>query len=364
MTTDASDTPRASAAVDLNALIDDIALIAAIPSPTFAEDSRLDWIADRLAASPGHQHRDAVGNVIWSWGDAPPRVLLTAHVDTIFPLSTPIVIERHGDRLVGPGVGDNAAAIAVVIHVIEGLLQGQDLDGAAVAFTVGEEGLGNLRGAREVCAALRPSNVIAVEGHGLGSVVADAVGSIRARLSVSGPGGHAWQDRTHPSAVHALVKVAVKVLAQSEPSSPVNIGLINGGLAVNAIASEAELVLEKRSADAATLARFVDHLNALRCDAGVELAVEILGSRPAGSLLRDSALLSTVLAVRRELGLAEHVESGSTDANAAIGLGIPALGLGVSHGSDMHTAQESIDVSSLAIGAQQIAQVLTAMLAG
>jgi tripeptide aminopeptidase len=362
MEADTSDTAPASAEIDLEDLVHDIATIASIPSPTFAEEARLVWIGDRLQRASGRTRRDAVGNVIWSWGDARPRILLTAHVDTVFPLSTPIVIQRHGDRIVGPGVGDNAAAIAVVIHVVDGLLRDRGLDSAAVAFTVGEEGLGNLRGARHVCSEMQPSNVIALEGHGLGSVIADAVGSIRARLSVIGPGGHAWQDRAHPSAIHGLVKLAAATLRNGERDSPVNIGLINGGLAVNAIAGEAELVLEKRSADAATLSRFVDHLGALECDPGLDLTVEILGDRPAGSLPRDSTLLTTVLGVRRKLGLPELIEAGSTDANAAMGMGIPALGLGVANGADMHTERESIDVKSLAVGAEQIAQVLTSML--
>ena len=361
MKADAGETPSETLEIDLEALVEDITTIAAIPSPTFAEEARLDWIAKRLAHSSGRLHRDSVGNVIWSWGEARPSVLLTAHVDTVFPISTPLVIARRGDRLVGPGVGDNAAAIAVVIHVSEELLRGRDLDHVAVAFTVGEEGLGNLRGARVVCSELGPSNVIAVEGHGLESVIADAVGSIRARLAVTGPGGHAWQDRSHASAIHAIVELATETLAEGEDGSPVNIGLISGGLAVNAIAGKAELVLEKRSRDSATLTRFVDYLHGLECDPSLHLDVEILGSRPAGRLSRESALLGTVMTVRRALGLPELVESGSTDANAAIGMGIPALGLGVAYGADMHTAQESIDVRSLVTGAEQLANVLIAI---
>ena len=348
--------------MDQQALIQEIVAIAEIPSPTFGEEARLDWIVKRLERSFGHQRQDAAGNVIWWWGDGRPGVLLTAHVDTVFPLSTSIVIERDGDRLVGPGVGDNAAAIAVAIRVVEDLLRAHDLRPAAVAFTVGEEGLGNLRGARHACAELSPLTVIALEGHGLESVLADAVGSVRARLSINGPGGHAWKDRAQPSAIHALVEIAATILNDSDNGSPINIGVIKGGLAVNAIAGEAELVLEKRSFDAAELSAFVTYLTGLSCDRHLSLTVEILGERPAGTLPRDSPLLTTVLAVRKRLGLEELIESGSTDANAAIGLGIPALGLGVSRGRDMHTTKESIDIDSLALGAKQLELVLTTML--
>ena len=344
-------------------LIDDIATIAQIPSPTFAEHERLDWIVRRLAQSPGSARRDDVGNVIWWWGDERPSVLLTAHVDTVFPASTPIAIRREGGRMVGPGVGDNAAAIAVAIHVVEDMLEDGDRGSGAVAFTVGEEGLGNLRGARHACASLQPPAVIALEGHGLESVVADALGSIRARIAIDGPGGHAWKDRGRPSAIHALAGIAAQLLQAGEEQAPVNIGVIQGGLAVNAIAGSAELVVEKRSADADELASFVEYLQALDCDRRLQLTVEILGDRAGGVLPRDSVLLTTVMAVRHELGLQPLIESGSTDANAAMGLGIHALSLGVCHGRDMHTTTESIDIDSLPLGMLQVERVLAALLA-
>ncbi len=347
-----------------NALVDEIVAIAGIPSPTFAESTRLDWIAHRLADSPGHQRRDSMGNVIWWWGDDRPAVLLTAHVDTVFPLSTTIAIARDGDRLVGPGVGDNAAAIAVAIHVVEDLLRTRDIGPGAVAFTVGEEGLGNLRGARQVCEELQPSSVIALEGHGLDSVVADALGSIRARISIDGPGGHAWNDRDRPSAIHALVRIAAETLEHAGARAPVNIGLIDGGLAVNAIAGRAEMVVEKRSSDADELSGFLQFLRTITCDPALALTVDMLGDRPAAMLPRDSPLLATVLAVRNQLGLNDVIEAGSTDANAAMGLGIPGLSLGVSRGRGMHTFKESIDVSSLSLGAKQIELVLIALLSG
>ena len=176
---------------DSEALLAEISRIALIPSPTFAEEPRLEWLVERLGDAPGECHRDAVGNLIWSWGSERPRLLVTAHVDTVFPTTTPLSVERNGDWLVGPGVGDNAAAIAVTVRVVEHLLHTRNLRAAAVAFTVCEEGLGNLRGARQACSDLEPEAVIAVEGHGLDVIVCDAHGSVRARLTIDGPGGHA-----------------------------------------------------------------------------------------------------------------------------------------------------------------------------
>jgi acetylornithine deacetylase/succinyl-diaminopimelate desuccinylase-like protein len=259
-------------------------------------------------------------------------------------------------------VGDNAAAIAVVIAVVERFLSSGGSKPGAVAFTVGEEGLGNLAGARQACSDLRPEAVIAVEGHGLESVVADAHGSVRARVSVSGPGGHGWADRGRPSAIHELLRIGTQTVAGGCAESPVNVGLISGGMSVNAIAPSAQFTVEKRATDPSELVEFHALLEGLASPSPLALAVEILGERPAGTMPRDHPLLTTVIGIRASLGLDGALESGSTDANAAIGLGIPAIGLGVSRGRDMHSTNEAIQVSSLGLGARQLELVLDAML--
>lgn len=348
--------------VDREAIVRDICAIAAIPAPTFAEEPRLEWLGRRLDGVHGALSRDAAGNLIWSWGSGRPALLLTAHVDTVFPVTTQLGVNRHDGWLIGPGVGDNAAAIAVVLAVVGPFLRTGNARTGAVAFTVQEEGLGNLAGARRACADLRPDAVIALEGHGLESVVADAHGSLRARITVSGAGGHAWVDRGRPSAIHELLRIGTQLLGLGSPDAPVNIGLLEGGLSINAIAPSAALTVEKRAADAGELAAFRAALEALAAAAPLELGVEVLGERPAGGLQRDHPLLATVLDVRRTLGLEPTLESGSTDANAAVGLNIPAIGLGVSRGRDMHTVDEAIEAGSLDLGARQLELILDAML--
>src|SRR6185312_8078720 len=132
-------------------------------------------------------------------------------------------------HLVGPGVGDNAAAVAVAIHAVEELLGHGPLEAGAVAFTVGEEGRGNLRGASVLCRSLQPEAFIALEGHGLGEVLVDALGSARARVDASGPGGHSWEDRGTASAVHGLLGLAAEIAELGTEDAPVNIGTIGGG---------------------------------------------------------------------------------------------------------------------------------------
>jgi tripeptide aminopeptidase len=344
-------------------LISEIAEITKVAAPTFAEEARIEWIERRLGSSVGSLRRDAVGNLLWTWGEGTPKLLLTAHVDTVFPAGIPLDVRVDGDYLVGPGVGDNAAAIATVIHVVSKLLETRDLAPGAVAFTVAEEGLGNLRGAHAACEVLRPDAVIALEGHGLDAVFVDAVGSVRAQVAVRSPGGHSWSDRGSPSAIHILLEAASELLAQSTPEAPVNVGVISGGRSINSIAEEANLVIEMRALDEDPLQRFTARLESMRhTNSNVSVSVEVVGRRHAGSLPRDSALLGAVCGVRAEIGLPEQFEAGSTDANAALALDIPSLALGVARGSGMHTLLERIDTSSLALGAAQIEGILILML--
>lgn len=345
---------------DLAAAVGELALI---PAPTFAEEARLAWVEERLSACAGTVARDRAGNVIWRWGDGPPELLVMAHVDTVFPDGTHLTVRRDGHDLVGPGVGDNAAAVVVAIDVVGRLLQARALAPGAVAFTVGEEGLGNLRGATAACEDLAPRAAIALEGHGLEHVLVDAVGSVRARVTISGPGGHSWVDRGAPSAIHALLALGARLLERSTRAAPVNVGLVSGGRSVNAIADAAELVVELRSLDMDALRDFRPMLAALQVEPPLAVEIELLGARPAGRLAREDPLLETVRTVRAELGLPDVLGDGSTDANAALAAGIPALVVGVARGSAMHTLDERIDVSSLELGRRQLEGILRRALA-
>ncbi|MFZ1996391.1 MAG: M20/M25/M40 family metallo-hydrolase, partial [Solirubrobacteraceae bacterium] len=219
----------------------------------------------------------------------------------------------------------------------------------------GEEGLGNLRGARQVCGDLAPVRVIAVEGHGLDHVVIEHVGSVRARLTVSGPGGHSWRDRGTPSALHALIAVGDALVQEG-----VNVGRMSGGGAVNAIASEAEMFVELRSLEDTVLSAFEARLGGLAVALPLSLECEVVGRRGAGQIPASHPLVRDVLAARRSLGLGEAFGAGSTDANAAAVLGIPAVGIGCAHGEGMHTVHERIDLVSLETGVRQLEAVLSA----
>jgi tripeptide aminopeptidase len=330
--------------------VDELVTFAAIPAPTGAEGQRLAWLERRLGGARGRRHRDRAGNLIWSFADGQPELLVMAHVDTVFDADTELRFEREGDELVGPGVGDNATAVMALVWTLERIASSA---GVVAAFTIGEEGLGNLRGARNACTELAPARVIAVEGHGLDHIVIEHVGSLRARIEVAGPGGHSWRDRGMPSAVHALVALAEPLIADG-----CNIGQISGGGAVNAIASEAEMLVELRSLDDAELGRFEQRVQSLSVQPPLTVECEVVGRRGAGRIAVHHPLVRSVVKARRRVGLDEVYGAGSTDANAAAALGIPAVGIGCCDGSGMHTLHERIDLGSLELGLRQLDAVL------
>ncbi len=336
---------------------DELARFTAIPAATGNEEARLRWLEDRLSGVGGSLGRDEVGNLVWRFGaDGPPALLLMAHVDTVFHGVDDIEVVRSDGELIGPGVGDNAAAVMTVIWTLLGL--DPIPPGLAVAFTVGEEGLGNLRGALHACRSLRPSMAVALEGHGLDEVVTEHVGSTRARVTVRGPGGHSWSDRGTPSAIHVLLSIGAGLAMAGA-----NIGRISGGGAVNAIAAEAELLAERRSLDQSELDEFEAEVADFMVDPPLRLESEIVGKRPAGRISRDHPLVQTVVEVRSALGLPEGFGSGSTDANAATAFDIPAVSIGCTRGSGMHTLGERIELGPLELGCRQLGAVISALLA-
>ncbi|HSC04577.1 MAG TPA: M20/M25/M40 family metallo-hydrolase [Solirubrobacteraceae bacterium] len=333
---------------------DELARFTSIPAPTGGEDARLRWLESRLAGGAGSLERDEVGNLLWRFGGS-PELLLMAHVDTVFHDLDVIEVVREERELVGPGVGDNAAAVMAVVWTLSELESIPP--GLVVAFTVGEEGLGNLRGALHACRSLRPAMAIALEGHGLDEVVTEHVGSTRARVTVRGPGGHSWSDRGTPSAIHALLPIGTGLAMAGA-----NVGRVSGGGAVNAIAAEAEMLVERRSIEQAELDEFEAEVAEFIVDPPLRLEHEIVGKRPAGRIARDHELVRTVVGVRRSLGLADGFGSGSTDANAAAAFDIPAVSIGCTRGSGMHTPGERIELEPLELGCRQLGASIRALL--
>jgi len=383
---------------DLTALadlvVDRTIALSAIPAPPRHEEQRAYivlswWRYDGLAGVA----TDAAGNVRARLragqpdGAAPrPAVLVCAHLDTVFGPEVRHGTRRHGARLAGPGVADNTVAVCA-LSALGALLPPGLRHPVWIVATAGEEGLGNLAGVRALLAD-PPGPVrafIAVEGDYLGRVTVTGVGSVRWRVTVTGPGGHAWEDAGQPSAVHEAARLVTALAALARLPAPggtgpastrpastgpastrpakatVNIGRIEGGESVNSRATHAEFLADLRSGDAAALRSLHEAAReVLRgVTAPVEVAVEVIGERPAGAIDPGHPLVTLAAAVLREAGITPVLTAASTDANAAYPLQIPAVTLGITTGGGTHTEQEWIDTGPVATGLATLAATIT-----
>lgn len=353
----------------LGRLKDVLRTITEVPAPPFGEGARSDTVAALWRELGLAVEVDELGDVIAELpGGEGPRVLLAAHLDTVFPSGTDVRVRELDDgRWAAPGVADDGAGLAVLTVLAEEVVAGRvgRRPRLLLAATVGEEGLGDLRGARRVVTdhGDRVDMFVAVDG-GLGQVVPEAVGSRRIEARFLGRGGHAWGDRGAPSAVHAMgdaIHALSRLPLPAEPASSLNVGLAAGGSSVNAIAERASLTVDLRSVDPRVLVLLVDRLEQrLRSVARrhrVELELETVGDRPAGRTA-DERLVAAARAALKRVGVEPKVAASSTDANAAVAAGVPAIGFGVGRGGDAHRASEWLDPASLSVGWRALTHLL------
>ena len=350
--------------------------ICEVPAPPFAEGARARQV-QRLFTVAGLQkvRIDEIGNVI---GEVPGAVvgapvIVSAHLDTVFPAGTDVHVSRKGTVLTGPGIGDDCRGLAVLVALAQVFVNRRLPTDSPVVLvaTVGEEGLGDLRGVRHLFQGLgagRVRSFVSLDGGGLG-IVARGVGSLRYRVTFSGPGGHSYGNFGIANPIHALGRAAAAIAALQVPVTPrttFNIGRIGGGTSVNAIASEAWMEVDLRSSDAAVLddldRRFracVDRAVAEENSrwAGkspVAAAIQRTGARPTGATGDDAPLLRRAILITQALGTSSAPTEGSTDANVAMSLGIPALTLGAGGtASGAHSPSERFDVTGAGIGAER-----------
>ena len=344
--------------------------MTSIPAPPFGESARAAWFLDRFnALDLGNVHIDAAGNALAELAapDAQsnaPCILLSAHLDTVFPagiLCTPTEVDG---RLLAPGVCDNAAGLTGLLAIAAALQFARINTPVTILFAanVGEEGEGDLRGMRYLFESGpykgRIAAAIALEGSGANAVVTRALGSRRFRLAVAGPGGHSWSDAGTPNPILILSRVLTAFGAIDLPEDPrttLNIGVVSGGTSINSIPESATALLDLRSTDPSLLASTEARLRAicgdfdprirdLRDSTGAPITLETIGDRPAAALPDDSLLLQTIRAVDRHLTLRTEQRIGSTDANLPLALGVPAVAIGAGgSGGGIHTLQEWYD---------------------
>ncbi|MBS3933166.1 MAG: M20/M25/M40 family metallo-hydrolase [Truepera sp.] len=345
--------------------------ICQTPAPTFAETARGELIAELWQQAGAEVSRDSVGNVMAELAGSGPRVLLAAHLDTIFDPDTDVTVKESGGRLCAPGIGDNSASLAIVTALLQALQAAPEAPPRprlTLAATVGEEGLGDLRGIRQLL-SLRPQDfdlMIAVDGH-LGTIVHAAVGSKRYEVELSAKGGHSWGDFPSPSAVHALgeaIQALTRLKLPSAPRTTFNVGQVWGGTSINAIAQRAGFNLDLRSLDAGVLASLeaeaVARLRRVAKRHGVELTLRVVGNRPAATVPNEQ-LVTAAQAALLEVGVTPCLSAGSTDANAAMAVGLPAIAFGVYHGGDAHRLTEWLEPASLRLGYRALWRLLESL---
>ncbi|HEX7051599.1 MAG TPA: M20/M25/M40 family metallo-hydrolase [Longimicrobiales bacterium] len=337
----------------------DQAELAAIPAPPFGEAARAERIGVRFdEIGLADVATDAEGNVLARLPTAeaatgnggPGVVLLAAHLDTVFPAHTPLDVRREGSRLCAPGIADNARGLAALLTLARALVRARVATRRPVVFaaTVGEEGIGDLRGVkhlfREGSRWREAAGFITLDGTGRRRIVHRALGSRRLRAVVRGPGGHSWADWGVANPIHALgpaVAELARIVPPRRPRTTLSVGRIGGGTSVNAIPGEAWLEVDLRSEDPRTLGDLearvrytiedaIHRANARRRrgTSALELRIDVIGDRPSGQTPRDADIVVAACAATRFIGEAPELIASSTDANLPIALGIPAIAIG------------------------------------
>jgi acetylornithine deacetylase/succinyl-diaminopimelate desuccinylase-like protein len=355
-----------------------------VPAPPFKESARAD-VVRRAFQDEGLQVRlDRAGNVIADRKGAPAgrRLVVAAHLDTVFPEGTDVRVTRNGAVLAGPGIGDNCRGLAVLVAIARILERSSVRTALPVTLVanVGEEGLGDLRGVRELFGNSMKGQIerfVSIDNAGL-MINNRAVGSRRYKVTFKGPGGHSFGAFGLPNPAHAMGRAIAKISDLRVPFQPrttFNVGRVGGGTSVNSIPFEAWLEIDLRSSDAGELsaldARFQKAIDAAvaeenaRWGSGQTLTAvkQLVGDRPAGETPVESPIVQTAQAVARALGLQVPLAEGSTDANLPISLNIPAITIGGGGASnDSHAPNETFDTTDSWKGTQQ-AVLLTIALA-
>lgn len=346
--------------------------IQQIPAPTFheakrAEFVRLSFVDEGLA----DVEVDEAGNVYarLSGRDSGRALVVSAHLDTVFLPNIDLHLEREAGRILAPGIGDNSLGVAGLFGLVWALRERSlTLPGDLwlVANTC-EEGLGDLRGIRAVVDHFgsTPLAYIVLEGMALGQVYHRGLGVCRYRVTVRTSGGHSWIDYGQPSAIHELTALSTRIAALNPPKVPrttFNIGVISGGSSVNTIAAEAMLELDLRSEDTGMLEHLsgqVEQIVRLAQKPGVTIEVEIIGQRPWGELPGEHPLVKLAQDCLRLAGVEPHLNTGSTDANLPLSLGLPAITIGLTTGGRAHTVQEFINLAPLGKGMDQMLRLVS-----
>ena len=361
-------------------------MLTEIAAPPFMEDRRAHRYAELLReAGADSVWIDEVGNVVAlrRGREGGRTVALDAHLDTVFPDGTDVTVRLVGDTLMAPGIGDDTRGLAVVLTVLRALNAAEIETQADVLFigTVGEEGLGDLRGVKHLFREGGPGidAWIAVDGVDPQRVVHRGLGSHRYRVTFRGPGGHSWGAFGLANPHHALGDAIQRFVAAADPYTSVeprtsyNVGRMGGGTSVNSIPFEAWMEVDMRSVSPERLngvdslfqramREALDYANGLRREGdALTLTVDLIGDRPSGEVPSDAPLVQRALAATRHFNLEPRPAISSTNSNTPIALGIPAVTIGSGGtGDGAHALHEWWLNDRGAIGIKRVLLILAA----
>lgn len=343
--------------------------IISLPSPTGHEQAKGEWILQYLhGLGASSAYRDEAGNILYPCHikSGEKVALYTAHIDTVFKDLQEIHIHQTGHILSAPSCSDNSASIAGLLFIIKMFfdLQLTPPQGLLFAFDVGEEGLGNLKGMRQVMTDWhgRIDEVVAVDCT-FDTFVTTAVGSRRYAVSVEAAGGHSWMHFGQSNAIAEAARIINELYAQSVPLQPkttYNVGTITGGTTVNSIAAKAIFTVDLRSESADELDKLDQTFQILLAHSEgetVHIKTKLLGERPC-SRLDANPLADRITAIRQRHGLPTTCIAGSTDANIPMSQGIPSISFGFCRSRGEHTLQESLDIDTFPAGMMQMLEFM------
>ena len=324
-----------------------------IEAPPFKEEKRAKEFSERLKlAGIEKVWIDSIGNVIGllegSIGNK--NIAIDAHLDTVFPEGTDVKVRIKNDTLFAPGIGDDTRGLAMILTIAETLIKSdiKPVDNILFIGTVGEEGLGDLRGVRYLFKNNEPKidSWIAIDGGSIGRVNNQALGSYRYEVVFDGPGGHSWGAFGLVNPHHALgagIKNFVEkadMYTDSGPKTSYNVGIISGGTSINSIPFKSSMQIDIRSIDPnrlndmeeilfKSMNEALDEQNEIkRSGPDLKLTINKIGNRPSGKVDESVPLIQKTIAATQYMGVEPRLTIGSTDSNIPISLGLPAVTIG------------------------------------
>ncbi len=353
--------------------------ITEIPAPPFMEHERAEYYLKRLrAAGLADADFDDAGNVIGIYrgtaGGNGPKLVVSAHLDTVFPEGTDVTVREKDGRYYAPGIGDDSAGLATILTMIEHLRQAGVRTVGDIMFvaTVGEEELGDLRGVTNLFRDQKDiDGFVSLDGVGLGRIVNSATGSHRFLASFKGPGGHSFGAYGRPSAVHAMSRAVAKIADLIPPDNPkttFTVGTASGGISPTAIAGDAIISIDVRSNDQSELEKFARQViiaihNGVadenkRWISNVPVTVNVwkVGDRRAVSVPADTRIVQVARAALVAIGAkVRWITASSTDSNLPISLGVPAITISSGgRGGSSHSLGEWYSPVDATLGVQNI----------